>query len=264
MKRQLFLPVFSVLIVLGFGCATTITGPGAPEGSVPSPKAAKVVETFEGTASWYGPEFHGKKTASGEVFDMRDLTAAHKDLPLGTTCIVTNLRNNKSVTVRINDRGPFVKDRVIDLSYAAAKVVGMIDTGTAPVRVEVLAGGDTTGTEPVAAPAVVETPIETEAIVPPPAETIASAPTGTGTVPPPTETGVVFTVQVGSFSSKANADTLLATISTSHTDAYIEEFSTTESTYWRVRVGKFTKREDAEHAAADLTAAGYSVFITPK
>ncbi len=256
MKRQFIMPLFSVLILCAFGCATTITGPAAPEGSVPSPKAARVVDTFEGTASWYGPEFHGKKTASGEVFDMTDLTAAHKELALGTTCIVTNLRNNKSVTVRINDRGPFVKDRVIDLSYAAAKVVGMIDTGTAPVRVEVLAGGDTIAGEPVVVPAVVETPIETEII--------ASAPVETGTAAAPAETAVLYTVQVGSFSSKENADTLLETLSTSRKDAYVEEFPTTESTYWRVRVGKFAAREDAERAAAELTAAGYSVFITPK
>jgi rare lipoprotein A len=256
MKRQFFLPFFSILILLAFGCATTITGPATPAGSVPPSKAAKVVDTFEGTASWYGPEFHGKKTASGEVFDMTDLTAAHKELAMGTTCIVTNLRNNKSVTVRINDRGPFVKDRVIDLSYAAAKVVGMIDTGTAPVRVEVIAEGDTAAGEPVAAPAAVGTPIETEAI--------ASAPDETGTAAAPEEAGVAFTVQVGSFSSKGNADTLLETLSTSHKDAYIEEFSTTESTYWRVRVGKFSTREDAERTAAELTGAGYSVFITPK
>ena len=257
MKRQVFSALCSVMVLLAFGCATTITGPGAPGASIPPPGAAKVVDTFEGMASWYGPEFHGKKTASGEVFDMTDLTAAHKELPMGTTCIVTNLRNNKSVTVRINDRGPFVKDRVIDLSYAAAKVVGMIDTGTAPVRVEVLAGGDTTPEEPVAAPAVVETPIETE--------TIASAPVETGAAaPPPAETGIVYTIQVGSFSSKANADTLLSTLSSSRKDAYIEEFSTTESTYWRVRVGKFATRDEAERTAADLTAAGYSVYITPK
>ncbi len=257
MKRHLSMLFLFVLILLAFGCTTTITGPAAPETSLSSPKAAKVVETFEGTASWYGPEFHGKKTASGEVFDMTDLTAAHKELPMGTTCIVTNLRNNKSVTVRINDRGPFLKDRVIDLSYAAAKVVGMIDTGTAPVKVEVLAEGDVITPEPVGEPTGIETPIETETIASTPATTEAVAPL-------PDKTGVIYTVQVGSFSTKANADTLLETLSSSHKDAYVEEFSTTESNYWRVRVGKFETREDAERKAADLTGEGYSVFITPK
>jgi rare lipoprotein A len=91
-----------------------------------------------GVASWYGPNFHGKKTSNKEVYDMHDLTAAHKSLPFGTYVVVTNLNNGKSVTVRINDRGPFVKGRIIDLSYAAAKAVDMIGTGTAPVRLEIL------------------------------------------------------------------------------------------------------------------------------
>jgi rare lipoprotein A len=92
-----------------------------------------------GVASWYGPNFHGKTTSNKEVYDMHDLTAAHKSLPFGTYVVVTNLNNGKSVTVRINDRGPFVKGRIIDLSYAAAKAVDMIGTGTAPVRLEILA-----------------------------------------------------------------------------------------------------------------------------
>lgn len=91
-----------------------------------------------GTASWYGGEFHGKRTSSREVYDMNDLTAAHNTLPLGTFVAVTNLNNGQSVVVRINDRGPFVKNRVIDLSYAAARAIDMIGTGTAPVRIEVL------------------------------------------------------------------------------------------------------------------------------
>jgi rare lipoprotein A len=91
-----------------------------------------------GTASWYGPNFHGKKTSNKEIYDMHDLTAAHKSLPFGTYVVVTNLNNGKSVTVRINDRGPFVKGRIIDLSFAAAKAIDMIGTGTAPVRLEIL------------------------------------------------------------------------------------------------------------------------------
>lgn len=91
-----------------------------------------------GTASWYGTEFHGKSTSSKEIYDMNDLTAAHNTLPLGTYVMVTNLANGRSVTVRINDRGPFAKDRVIDLSHAAAKALDMIGPGTALVRIEVL------------------------------------------------------------------------------------------------------------------------------
>jgi peptidoglycan lytic transglycosylase len=96
------------------------------------------VET--GIASWYGEEFHGRKTSSLEVYDMNDLTAAHNRLPLGTFVAVTNLNNGRSVIVRINDRGPFVKNRVIDLSFAAARAIDMVGTGTAPVRIEALPG----------------------------------------------------------------------------------------------------------------------------
>src|SRR5574337_879684 len=91
-----------------------------------------------GTASWYGPGFHGNRTSSGEIYDQYDLTAAHQTLPLGTRVAVTNLQNNRTVEVRINDRGPFVKGRAIDLSYAAARNLGMIGPGTVPVRIEVL------------------------------------------------------------------------------------------------------------------------------
>ncbi|MFZ2055427.1 MAG: septal ring lytic transglycosylase RlpA family protein [Candidatus Aminicenantales bacterium] len=91
-----------------------------------------------GVASWYGEEFHGKKTSNREIYDMNDLTAAHNTLPFGSMVMVTNLDNGKSVVVRINDRGPFVKNRVIDLSFAAARAIDMIGTGTAPVRIEVL------------------------------------------------------------------------------------------------------------------------------
>jgi rare lipoprotein A len=92
----------------------------------------------KGLASWYGPEFHGKVTSNKEIYDMHDLTAAHPTLPFGTYVKVTNLDNGKSVVVRINDRGPFVKGRIIDLSYAAAKKLGMSGVGVVPVVVEVL------------------------------------------------------------------------------------------------------------------------------
>ncbi len=88
-----------------------------------------------GYASWYGPGFHGRKTASGEIYDMYKLTAAHKTLPLGTYVKVINLENGRSVIVKINDRGPFVKGRVIDLSYAAAKKLGMLKKGVAKVKI---------------------------------------------------------------------------------------------------------------------------------
>jgi rare lipoprotein A (peptidoglycan hydrolase) len=94
--------------------------------------------TLQGVASWYGYPHHGRITASGRRFDMYELTAAHRTLPLGTRLRVTNLIGGRSVIVTITDRGPFVKNRIIDLSYAAAREIGMISSGTAPVQLQIL------------------------------------------------------------------------------------------------------------------------------
>ena len=94
---------------------------------------------LSGVASWYGPGFHGRTTANGERYDMNDMTAAHKSLEFGTKVRVTNQNNGKSVVVRINDRGPYVGSRIIDLSKSAAQAIDMIGPGTASVTVEVLA-----------------------------------------------------------------------------------------------------------------------------
>ncbi len=122
--------------------AAALNGQPAPKPPAPKPApepAEKVVGSFEGRASWYGPGFHGRRTASGQTFDRNALTAAHRTLPFGTLVRVTNLNNGAQVTVRINDRGPFHGGRVIDLSEAAARKVGMTASGTAPVRGEILA-----------------------------------------------------------------------------------------------------------------------------
>lgn len=102
------------------------------------PTVVNVGDRASGVASWYGPNFHGKKTSNGEVYNMHNMTAAHKTLPMNTIVKVTNLNNKKSVVVRINDRGPFVANRVIDLSKAAATQIGMIQAGTAPVSMEIV------------------------------------------------------------------------------------------------------------------------------
>ena len=115
------------------GCATARPPVTAP----PPPSKAGAVET--GEASWYGQRHQGKLTASGEPYDMRRLTAAHPALPFGTRVLVTNLQNGRSVEVRVNDRGPHVAGRIIDLSYAAAQALGSVSTGTIPVSVRVLA-----------------------------------------------------------------------------------------------------------------------------
>lgn len=102
----------------------------------PIASAAGYVE--EGVASWYGKKFHGRKTSNGEIYDMYAMTAAHKTLPMNVHLKVTNLSNGRSTTVRVNDRGPFVKSRIIDLSYSAAKELDVVGPGTAPVRIEAL------------------------------------------------------------------------------------------------------------------------------
>ncbi len=120
MKRAL------AFVALATACATT------------APRRPGVLATFEGPASWYGADFQGRLTASGERFDMHDLTAAHRTLRFGTRCRVTNLGNGREVVVRVNDRGPYSGGRVIDVSRAAAQRLDMIGAGVVRVRVEVL------------------------------------------------------------------------------------------------------------------------------
>jgi rare lipoprotein A len=121
-----FLVIAGTLLVLG-GCAGGSGEPSSDPGSVQ-----------EGQASYYAHKFHGRTTASGEIYDENKMTAAHKTLPFGTRVRVTNLANGNRVVVRINDRGPFVKGRIIDMSYKAAGDLEMITAGVVPVRVEVL------------------------------------------------------------------------------------------------------------------------------
>lgn len=112
---------------------------------VPRSRLRPASASLTGTASWYGPDFHGRPTSNREIYDMYDMTAAHQTLPFGTRVMVTNLNNGRAVEVRINDRGPFVKNRIIDLSYAAARLLDMIGTGTAPVRLDILSEGGRPG-----------------------------------------------------------------------------------------------------------------------
>lgn len=129
------------------GCASAprFTGSRFAEPSVSKGKIAQpppnAKQTYEGIASYYADDFHGKKTANGEEFDMHQFTAAHRSFPFGTKVRVTNLDNGKSVIVRVNDRGPFKLERIMDLSYGAAEVLDMIKTGTARVRLEVVEWG---------------------------------------------------------------------------------------------------------------------------
>jgi len=132
-------PSFMLACFLVFwlgGCATPISHDTVEPVELVQPSEAPGAQLVDqGLASWYGDRFHGRRTASGESFDMRDLTAAHKTLPFGTSVRVRNLDNGREVVVRINDRGPFSESRVIDLSHAAASALGMVRRGVVKVQV---------------------------------------------------------------------------------------------------------------------------------
>ena len=147
-----FLSVLAMIVLMLFLAACTpkrqvitdrrVPPPEKKEMTKEEPPSLERIEKREtrvvqyGVASWYGSDFHGKPTSSGEVYDMYQLTCAHNTFPLGTTVMVTHLENGRSVELKVNDRGPFVKERIIDLSYAAARILGMWEKGTASVKVE--------------------------------------------------------------------------------------------------------------------------------
>ena len=130
------LPTLLLLLLAAFlpGCSTSPRFVSNED----TDRSAPLSHQLSGIASYYAAEFNGRKTANGETFDMNDLTAAHRTLPFNTKLRVRNLSNDQEVIVRVNDRGPFKKDRVIDLSLEAAKRIGLIATGTAPVELEIL------------------------------------------------------------------------------------------------------------------------------
>ena len=127
----------------------------APAAPAPAPKVAPRPAEVTGMASWYGKAHHGRPTASGETYDMHALTAAHRSLPLGTRVLVTNVQNGRSVEVRINDRGPFVRGRILDLSYAAARELGSLSDGAFRVKLRALEepAGARAGSSPPVKPA---------------------------------------------------------------------------------------------------------------
>lgn len=149
MQRVLTQMVVTLAVLTTMGAAhgpntvekTPANQPNTPvqTATVVAPKPAKKAKPYEiGPASWYGKFFHGKQTASGETYNMYEMTAAHPELPLGTRVKVTNLHNEKSVIVRVNDRGPLVPGRIIDLSYGAAKELGFEEKGVQKVRLDIV------------------------------------------------------------------------------------------------------------------------------
>jgi rare lipoprotein A len=175
-----------------------------------------------GIASWYGKKFHGRKTANGEIYDMYAMTAAHKTLPMNTWVEVHNLDTNRKIRVRINDRGPFVTGRVIDLSYTGAQKIGMVGPGTARVRVTALgAATQYAKKEPVA---------------------FKELDYWTGN----------FTVQVGAFQEQANADRFREKLSKSYLNAHIVVHEDHRGRFHRVRIGRFSNLKDAERFSDNL------------
>lgn len=187
------------------------------------PSAVGYVE--RGVASWYGPGFHAGRTATGEAYDMYGMTAAHKTLPLPAYVQVTNLRNGRSVVVRVNDRGPFKDGRIIDLSHTAAARLDMLRDGTAFVEVRALTPGRNSTGEPVASAA----PLPATAIF----------------------------VQAGAFSTQANAARLLAQLRAQGFDqSFVREDQVDGKQIFRVRVGPIPTVPQFDKAVARLKALG--------
>jgi len=222
--KKIFIFCFGLLVC--FGCARQeVRPPGSykvygqvyrPLKRVPS----GYVET--GIASWYGPKFHAKKTASGEIYNMYAYTAAHRILPFQTRVLVTNLENGRQVTVRINDRGPFVKNRIIDLSYQAAKAIGMLGKGTARVRLEVLGSSN---------------------------QLWAKINSGK------------FYIQVGSFKYKDNALRLKKRLSGLGYRCRVVGYTLGLDTFWRVQVGPYFGLNQAKRIQDRLARTYQGSFI---
>lgn len=181
-----------------------------------------------GIASWYGREFHGRKTSNGETYDMYGVSAAHKTLPLGTFVRVENLDNGRTLEVRVNDRGPFVRGRIIDLSYGAAQKLGIVEKGTAPVQVTALGA-------PVA-PAAPGLP-----------QQYAPLDYYSGN----------FTFQVGAFTDKTNAERLVQRLNQFYQNAHMTTFFDGSRTFYRVRVGRSTDLEQAAAYETTLERNGF-------
>ncbi len=214
--------VFVLALLFAGGC-------GRRPAVRPPAEAAAPGRTEVVVASWYGPKFHGKQTASGERYDMEGFTAAHKELPFGTRLRVTYLKTGRSTEVVVNDRGPFVRGRSLDLSRAAARAVGLLSDGTGRVRITVL-GRDKRYIRRIRYRDIPETP---------------------GTL----------TVQVGAFADKGNAERLKTGLALTYPGVYLEEAVVDGRTFYRVRIGRYENRFDAYTRARQLAGEGYAVRV---
>lgn len=189
--------------------------------------------TQKGIASWYGKKFHGHRTSSGEPFNMYAMTAAHKNLPLPTYVEVRNVDNNRTIIVRVNDRGPFHSGRIIDLSYAAAKKLGITATGTGNVEIKALTAEHFNQNHP----------------------TKATKPSRTDNTIPD---GAHLYLQLGAFSSKQNAYILKSKLQNRYQELTISTSFNNERGVYRVRIGPLQSVADADRLAQNLTDDGFS------
>ena len=183
------------------------------------------------TASWYGEQFHGRPTSSGERYDMYGLSAAHKTMKFGTRLRVTNPDTEKSVVLIVNDRGPFIDGRDLDLSYGAANEIGFAAKGVGRIKIEYL-GRDIRYAKRV--PFV------------------------------PTDITGILTIQVGSFTEQANAARLKQGLDIAYSDVYITTVQLQGREFHRVRIGKFSDRDNAYMVAKKLADEGYTTLITSR
>ncbi len=212
----------------------------------PLQSAAGFDET--GTASWYGRKFHGRKTANGERYDMHALSAAHRVLPLPTMVRVTNLENGRQIVVRVNDRGPFARNRVIDMSYAAARQLGFDKKGTARVRVQALEGASSrtmVAQNRQPRPSV-------RAIVKPVMTPKPSTPNG--------KMGGMY-VQLGAFLSQANASRLQRSLASEYPDTHIRTYNGASQMLYRVRIGPYSDPQRIEQVVLALKDNGFPNVI---
>jgi rare lipoprotein A len=213
-----------------------------------------------GIASWYGKKFHGQRTSSGEVYDMYGMTAAHPTLPIPSYARVTNLSNHKSVIVRINDRGPFLHDRIMDLSYTAAYKLGMIGGGSGEVEVESLAVEDgavitpIVAVEPVMSRSLAPEPVVSKPLPPEPvavAATPVAAPTA-ATTAPSVQSNVYL--QIGAFRSPQGAESFLAKMRAEFDGSGKELVLYQKDDLVRVHIGPYASADEARKMAEKMQA----------
>jgi len=249
--------VVGVIVLSGCGGKSKIV-------TLPAPTPARVGNAEEGVASWYGHPYHGRRTSNGETYDMDQLTAAHLSLPFDTWVRVTNLENGRWVDLRINDRGPFVKNRIIDLSRAGARSIEMIGPGTARVRVEVVGAPgkpyETAENRPVPPTQVLYVPSGT-----PLAVGDSSLPPGAGSTaesdPDGCSGGAFYAVQVGSFREVENAERLRGKMIELYGVARLIEVENGQGMLYRVVVGQVRDGAAAERLREHLSRDRFDGYV---